>query len=174
MGNVGVIAFAFGQPGETYPIQVGPSNDKITDVTQEIVRLEGLNGNTAYVTAQWETSGLDEVPDTQVLLVSMRNDPETHYIDTKGVLDKSMEYFVREDIQRIVLVAHPLHLFFIKFLIKMKFWDTGDLVIDHQYDWMMKQVPYDRSKTNVQRWTRGPIRFVGYLVKAFVTKRHGS
>lgn len=173
MGNVGVIAFAFGQPEESHPFPVGPSNNKITEVVDLIVAHEEHDGNTAYVAAQWETSGL-EVPEGQMLLVSMRNDPETHYIDTKGVLDKSMEYFVREDIQRVVLVAHPLHLFFIKFLIKMKFWDTRDLVIDHQYDWMMKQVPYDRSKTNVQRWTRGPIRFVGYLVKAFVTKRHGS
>lgn len=172
MGNVGVIAFAFGQPGETYPIQVGPSNDRIMKIANHVIREE--KGNNVYVAVQWETSSLDEADEDQILMVSRRNDPATHYIDTKGVLDKSMEYFVHRDVERVVLVAHPLHLFFIKFLIKMKFWDIGDLVIDHQYDWMMKQVPYDRSKTNVQRWTRGPIRFVGYLVKAFVTKRHGS
>jgi len=173
MGNVGVIAFAFGQPEELRPFPVGPSNNMIRKVADQIVAQEEHRGNTVYVAAQWETSGLD-ASEERTLLVSVRNDPDTHYIDTKGVLDKSMEYFVRRDVERVVLVAHPLHLFFIKFLIMTKIWDAGDLAIDHQYDGMMREVPYDRSKTNVQGWTRGPIRFVGYLAKAFVTKRHGS
>jgi hypothetical protein len=139
MGNVGIIACAFGQQGDEKHPQAGPSNKKIKHIAWQIFTIENRLGNSPMISAQWETSiGL---PVAYIsLLVSQFGDEETHYIETKTVLDKSIAFFKEKDVDRIVLVGHPLHLFFINLLVSTGVWKVGDLKIDHQYDGLMKTV----------------------------------
>lgn len=171
MGKVGIIAFAFGQQGEKgFPL-AGPTNCKITMTTWRIYAAEKRAGNDPMIAAQWETSlGL---PRTYVRLVSQFDD-RAGYVDTKMVLDKSIEFLTENDAERVILVGHPLHLFFIKLLIKMDVWKIGNIRVDSQYDKLMKSIPYDQSPGNVQWWTRNPVVFVAYMAKALVTRKHGA
>jgi len=173
MGKVGVIAFAFGQQGEEKYPEAGPSNEAIRNAAWGIYAAEIQAGNQPMIAAQWETSlGL---PSTYIsLLVSRFENRGTDYVSTKYVLDESIAFFKAHGVKRVIFVAHPLHLFFINLLVKSGIWKVDDIKIDHQDDKRLKTIPYDRSDGNVQRWTRGPIRFVIYLAKALVTKKHGA
>lgn len=93
----------------------------------------------------------------------------THYISTKQAIDKFVSFFKEHGAERIILVAHPFHLFFIKLLIKSGAWKIKGIAIDYKYDKLMKQVPYDQPSGNVQWWTRDPISFTAYLIKTFFT-----
>lgn len=173
MGKVGVIAFAFGQQGEEKYPQPGPSNEAIRNAAWGIYSAEVQDGNQPMIAAQWETSlGL---PSTYInLLVSRFENRDTDYVSTKYVLDKSIAFFKEHGVKRVIFVAHPLHLFFINLLVKTGIWKVDGMKIDHQYDKVMKTVPYDRSPGNVQWWTRNPVAFVAYMAKAFVTNKHGA
>jgi len=76
-------------------------------------------------------------------------------------------------VTRVVIVAHPLHLQIIRTFVDLGWWSLGGMEMDEQFNKLMRSVPYDRDPGNLQPWTRDPIRFVTYLMKVLVTKRHG-
>jgi len=167
--SVGIIAFAFGQQGGKTPV-AGPSNEAISDVTEYIAEKEFELGNDTMVAAQWETKlGIQGVDFT----ASEFNSP-THYISTKDVMDSSLAFFKQQGVYRVIFVAHPFHLLFIRLLIKADVWKVEDVKIDYQYNKLLRMIPYDRSEGNIQWWTGNPVTFVTYLVKAQLTKSHGS
>lgn len=171
-GNVGIIAFAFGQQMTE---AAGPSNEAIAQIASVVRRSEQSLHNEVFLATQWEVAlCCDEGVDKPDLQVSAYGDPETHYIDTKGVLDASLKYFRQRNVKRVILVGHPFHLWFIRLLIATKLWRIGAVQLDTRYDERMIAVPYDRSPGNRQSWTRGPVVFVAYLVKALLTKKHGN
>jgi len=173
MDKVGVIAFAFGQQGEEKYPEAGPSNEAIRNAAWGIYAAEIQASNQPMIAAQWETSlGL---PSTYIsLLVSRFENRNTDYVSTKYVLDESIAFFQSHGVKRVIFVAHPLHLFFINLLVRSGIWKVGGIKIDHQDDKRLKTIPYDRSAGNVQKWTRNPVAFAAYMVKALVTGRHGA
>lgn len=172
MGKVGIFAFAFGQQGEeNYPV-AGPSNHRITMIAWRIYADEKRAGNDPMIAAQWETGiGL---PVMHVGLLVSRFGTSTHYVDTKKVFDEGIAFFKKHDVERVILVGHPINLFFIKLLIESGAWNVDGITIDHQYDKSMKAVPYDKSPGNVQWWTRNPVAFIVYMTEALLTGKHGS
>jgi hypothetical protein len=169
---VGVIAFAFGQQANE---TAGPSNEEIAKVAIAIVHDEQSVENEVYLSTQWEVEVYcDERSESADFVVSTFGDSETHYINTKDVLDASLKHFGSRNVTRVVLVGHPLHLFFIRLLIATKRWDTGDVKLDWKYRRRMSNIPYDTSPGNQQAWTRGPIVFIAYLFRALLTKKHGN
>ena len=173
MEKVGIIACAFGQQAEDKP---GPSNEWIGKVTSYIRHLEQKKGNTPFVSTQWEIAGYMDtrLGDPANFWVSVYQDSETHYIDTKGVLDRSLKYFQSKGVTRVIILAHPFHLFFIRLLITMRLWKVGKVQLDWSYSRELNFIPFDKSEGNVQSWTRGPFVFVAYLFKALLTKKHGN
>jgi len=170
--KVGVIGCAFGQQDtET----AGPSNEMIGRVVRQIVNEEQRLGNEAYISTQWEVECfLEEWAEPADFLVSEYDDPETRYIDTLGVIKKSLDIFEQLDVTRIIIVAHPLHMVFIRLLISTKIWKVGDVKVDWSYGSNMKVIPYDKSLGNQQSWTRGPFVFIAYLFKTLFTGKHGN
>lgn len=172
MEKVGVIAFAFGQ--QLLEI-AGPSNEAVARVAIDVVHAEQQLGNDTFLSTQWEIAlycnERSKKPDHEV---SSFNDPATHYINTKDALYGSLEYFKRNNIQRVIILAHPLHLWFIRHLIGFNIWRVEGFTFDRSYDKLLSKVPYDKSQGNHQWWTRGPVVFVTYLIKTLITKRHGS
>ncbi len=113
MEIVGVIAFAFGQNGEKqYPIS-GPSNRMVAKIAHDICAFERKSHNIPLLAVQWETSILGAA-DVRVSQLGT----DTHYIDTKKVLGDSVAFFKQHNVERVGLVAHPLHLFCITLLIQ--------------------------------------------------------
>lgn len=170
--TVGVIAFAFGQQvTET----AGPSNEAIARVALDVMHEEQWKSNAAVLSTQWEVAlYCDERAEPADFIVSHYDDPATHYIDTKGVFDASLGFFKSQGVRRVVLVAHPFHLLFIRLLIATKLWSIGEFQLDTTYNNSMASIPYDKSPGNRQKWTRGPVVFVAYLLKALLTKKHGN
>ena len=173
MGKVGIFAFAFGQQGEVnYPV-AGPSNHRITMTAWQIYAKEKRADNDPTIAAQWETAvGLPEM--YVGFPVSRFGSKATHYITTKYMLDEGVAYFKACGAERVIFVGHPLHLFFINLLVKTGVWDVEGMTVDHQYDKMMKTVPYDKSAGNIQWWTRNPFAFIVYMTEALFTGKHGS
>ena len=170
--RIGVIAFAFGQQ-ETHT--AGPSNEAISQIALAVVDTERAFGNEVYLATQWETAlYCDERSEHPDVRVSEFGSPATHYIDTKGVLDSSIRAFAEHGVQRLVFVAHPLHLFFIRLLVATKIWSIGNATVVNEYHSQMQSIPYDTSPGNRQSWTRGPFVFIAYLAKTLVTGRHGT
>ena len=172
MEKVGIIAFAFGQQlTET----AGPSNEAIGRAALDVAHEEQAWGNDTYLATQWEVAVYcDQRGESPEFVVSVYNDPQTHYIDTKGVLDASLEYFAAHGVTRIILVAHPAHLLAIRILIATRRWGIGNTWVDWKYNAETLRIPYDKSPGNHQKWTRGPVGFVAYLFKALLTKKHGN
>lgn len=174
MEKVGVIAFAFGQHGGNHPV-AGISNDAIARVASKICISERAHGKKIVVATQWEvahslrySSELGE-PD----FCASKFGGDTHYVDTKTVFNASMQYFKGQGVDRVIFVAHPLHLFFIHLLVETGGWYIDGLVVDHQYAKTMRHIPYDTSEGNVQWWTKGPLSFILYLAKVLLTRKHG-
>ena len=169
--NVGVIAFAYGQQRAK---TAGPSNEVIGSIALYVKCEEQKQGREVQLATQWEVDVYcDEQSQPADLRVSEYCDAETHYIDTKRALDDSLVYFKKHRVTRIILVGHSLHLWSIRLLIATKQWDVGTVTIDTRYKKRMLAVPFDKSLGNQQRWTRGPIVFIAYLVKVLLTKKHG-
>lgn len=172
MENVGIVAFAFGQQVTRAS---GPSNEAIAQVAISVAHDEQARGNNTFLSTQWEVAlhcdSRSEFPDFRV---SDYNDPKTHYIDTKGVLDASLQFFKSQDVKRVILVAHPFHLLFIRLLLATKLWRIGTVTVDTSYNKRLSVIPYDKSSGNRQSWTRGPFMFLIYLLKTLLTKKHGN
>jgi len=170
--HVGIIAFAFGQQVTQ---TAGPSNDAIAKVTLEVKDQERNDGHPVLLVTQWEValSCIErfEPPD---LAVSAYDDPSTNYLTTKEVLDLGLQYFQSRGVRRVILIAHPLHMLLIRTLLTAKAWKVGNAMIDWSYGDRMSTIPYDKSSGNRQWWTRGPVSFLWYVLRAVFTKKHGS
>jgi hypothetical protein len=170
--NVGIVAFAFGQQVTKAS---GPSNEAIAQVAISVRHDEQARGNNVFLSTQWEVAlycdARSEYPDFQV---SDYNDPKTHYIDTKGVLNASLQYFKGHDVKRVILITHPFHLLFIRLILATKLWRIGTVKLDTSYNKRLSAIPYDKSSGNRQPWTRGPFAFLIYLLKILLTKKHGN
>lgn len=180
MTRVGVIAFAFGQQADR---SSGPSNDAIAKIVREIRQSQSeanhrtlpLGASTAVVT-QWEVAialqklGVDT--DCQVSSYGSRS----HYLTSKQVLMRGLDFLCDQRIHEIVLVAHPLHLRIMYILLGLRLWRVHDhgFKINHQYDAWMKDIPYDTSEGNTQWWTRRWSTFLRYLLKTSLTRQHGK
>ena len=173
MEKVGIIGFAFGQQKK---YEAGPSNEQIAIVARYVLSEEENEGAEVFLSEQWEvavysTEELSLPPD---FWVSTFRDSETHYINTKGVLDRSLEYFQSEGVTRVIMIAHPFHLVFIRLLIAARLWKVEGVRLDWSYVKELSYIPYDKSAGNVQWWTRGPFVFTAYLFKTLLTKKHGN
>ena len=173
MEKVGIIACAFGQQAEDKP---GPSNEWIARVAVYAKSHEQQKDNTVFVATQWEVAGFmsEHLRKLADFWVSVYQDTDTHYIDTKGVLDRSLKFFKSKGVTRVIIIAHPFHLFFIRLLIALRLWKVGKVQLDWSYNRELSVIPYDKSEGNVQSWTRGPFVFIAYLFKTLLTKKHGN
>lgn len=162
---VGIIACAFGQQ-RTYV--AGPSNEAIGRVALAIrQRTDGI------IATQWEIQAcLQAVNKSADELVSFYHDDNSHYLSTEQVFMRSLAYFKAAGISEVVIVAQPLHLLVIR--CAMKQWQIDpSFHFTHAYDRLMRQIPFDTSAGNTQWWTRGPIRFTLYLIRAALLGLHG-
>lgn len=164
--GTGIIACAFGQQATN---TAGPSNEAIGDVTLQVKqRTDGL------VSTQWEVeaylSSINKPADHLVSAFAT----ETHYVPTERVVIDSLSYFEGVGgITNIVIIAQPMHLQAIRLV--MKSWEINpSLNFIRDYDQLMRQIPFDRSEGNIQHWTRGPIQFGAYLVRAKLFGTHGT
>lgn len=161
----GIIACAFGQQVTNI---AGPSNEAIGDVALRIKRLTG-----GFISTQWEVGAyLNAINKPADHLVSAFG-TKSHYVTTQQVFTDSLSYFKGVgDVTDIAIVAQPMHLMVIRLV--MKDWEIDPhLKFMRNYDQLMRQIPFDRSKGNIQKWTRGPIRFSAYLVRAKLFGIHG-
>ena len=162
----GIIACAFGQQATNI---AGPSNEAIGDVALQIKQLTG-----GFISTQWEVEAyLNSINKPADHLVSTFG-TESHYVTTEQVFTDSLSYFEYVGgVTNIVIVAQPMHLKVIRLV--MKEWEIDPhLNFIRDYDQLMCQIPFDRSEGNVQNWTRGPIRFGAYLVRAKLFGTHGE
>jgi hypothetical protein len=162
----GIIACAFGQQSTN---RAGPSNEAIGSVALQVKKLtDGL------ISTQWEVEAyLQSVGESADHLTSAFG-TESHYVTTEQVFTSSFSYFESVgDVSDIVVVAQPIHLRVIRLV--MKDWETNpDVSFVRTYDPLMHHIPFDNSEGNVQDWTRGPIRFGAYLVRAKLLGVHGN
>ncbi|MAU34180.1 hypothetical protein CL689_05905 [Candidatus Saccharibacteria bacterium] len=158
----GIIALAFG----LHKDEAGPSNEAIFEVASNIK--QQLPG--ALLASQWEVNLAANDGDVDFVVSSQAT---REYITTKEAIDRCLEEFMAAGVTRVVIVAHPLHLQIIRTFVDLGWWSLGGMEMDEQFNKLMRSVPYDRDPGNLQPWTRGPIRFVTYLMKVLVTKRHG-
>lgn len=173
VGRVGIVAFAFGQHGGEHPV-AGISNRTITCRASNIRVTERARGHEVLMATQWETALDMHHPNNTGFFCASKFGGSTQYVDTKTVFDESVRYFKHQGVDRVIFVAHPLHLFFINLLMKTGRWSVDRLTIDDQYTKGMRHIPYDTSEGNTQWWTKGPIVFVLYLAKTLLTRKHGS
>lgn len=181
---VGIIAFAFGQDGDHNFPKSGPANDAVVKRAEQIRAIERRKNNRVMLAIQWEgacSQWLDRGrpgDNVQVSNFGPHHTSSTHYVTTEYVVDESLRIFRDKGVTRVIFVAHPFHLFAINYLLKSDEWSRKlqGMTLDTQYNRERKlaRIPYDESPENVQDWTRGPIRFGGYLVRAKLTGRHGS
>lgn len=171
--TVFVIVFAFGQQRDRTQPLAGPSNEELATAATEIYMEEAVKGTATHIASQWEVIAANQRFSKFARTHLSEFSTDTHYLTTRQVLESGVEAALTAKADRLVLVAHPLHLFFIKLLIKSGAWKTGGLPVDHQYDKLMRAVPYDRSPGNIQWWTKGPLRFITYLARAAATRQHG-
>lgn len=173
-----IIACAFGQQGGDLAVS-GPSNDAIVQRAEEIRKRERSVGIRATLSLQWEGKASNYVDtdrlDSTITVSEFKS--ATHYIDTKGVLERSLAEARKRGITRIIIVAHPHHLPVINFMLKTAWKElldgfTRDTIYDQ--DPSLPKIPYDHSPGNIQWWTRNPILFYTYLVKAGFTTKHGN
>lgn len=162
----GIIACAFGQQATN---TAGPSNKAIGDIALRIKQLTG-----GFISTQWEVEAyLGAINKPADHLVSAFG-TESHYVTTEQVFTDSLSYFEEVGgVTDIVIVAQPIHLKVIRLV--MKDWEIDPhLSFIRSYDQLMHKIPFDRSEGNVQLWTRGPIRFGSYLVRAKLFGTHGT
>ena len=164
--TIAVIAFAFGQQQQYTP---GPSNEAIGTAALRIRRM-----TKGVLATQWEVDVFLRTVRQPADFVVSEYGTESHYLTTEQAFTKSLEYFDSlGDIDEIVLVAHPVHLMVLRHV--MKRWNGYSRYrFTRRYDYMLRQIPWDRSRGNTQRWTRGFLRFVIYLAKASLTGQHGE
>ena len=165
MMPIGIIACAFGQQRTN---TAGPSNEAIGRVALQIKQKTG-----AVISTQWEVEAyLRSIGESADNLVSTYAS-EDHYVTTEQVFTRSLTFFEKIGVTQAVIVAQPMHLKVIRLV--MKDWvSDSDIRFTKTYDHLMRQIPFDRSKGNRQEWTRGPIRFGAYLVRAKLFGTHGS
>ena len=162
---IGIIACAFGQQQTN---TAGPSNEAIGQVALRIK--EEID---AVISTQWEVEAyLRTIGASADNLVSTYG-AQDHYITTEQVFTRSLAFFEKAGVSEAVIVAQPMHLMAIRLVAKGWIADSGVQFISG-YSHLMRQIPFDRSEGNVQKWTRGPIRFGAYLVRAKLFGTHGS
>lgn len=181
---VGIIAFAFGQDGDHLFPKSGPANDIVVKRAEQIRTIERNKNNRVFMAVQWEgacSQWLDHSQQASTVRVSEwgpHHKSPTHYVTTEQVLDTALRYFRAHDVTRVIFVAQGFHLFAINYLLKSDEWKRGlnGLELDTQYTHKrgLVRIPYDDSHGNIQWWTRGPLRFATYLVRAKFTNHHGS
>ncbi len=175
MESVGVIAFAFGQQQRDTP-KAGPSNRAIARTTEQIAQQLERTGHAVFVATQWEVAAANRLTKHRGTRVVSEFRTTTHYVKTKQVLDESLTYFKENGVNKIIIVAHPLHRALIMTLIRTQIWPVGTLRRSQtqRFKVWMGKIPYDRSPGNLQRWTRNPFAFILYVVRAVVLGKHGS
>lgn len=172
--KVGIIVFAFGQHAEDPPV-AGMSNTVLACRASNIRIGELGRGNEVILVNQWETDLKMYYPkDNANFFCVSKVKGDTRYVDTKMVFDEGVKYLKSQGVKRVIFVAHPLHLFFINLLVKTGRWSTDGLTTDGQYAKGMRHIPFDTSEGNTQWWTKGPLVFVFYLAKTFLTRKHGA
>jgi len=161
---IGVIACAFGQQRTN---TAGPSNEAIGRVAHHIKwTTKGV------IAAQWEVEAFLQRINFPADKVIGAYGANGHYVTTEEVFAESLAYFKSVGVSEVVIVAQPLHLLVIRRA--MKGWSIDpSFHFTRAYDRLMRRIPFDRSSGNVQWWTRGPIRFVTYLVRATLFGVHG-
>lgn len=165
MMPIGIMACAFGQQG-TYT--AGPSNEAIGQVALEI-----KHATAGVIATQWEVQAhMTKIGEPADHVVSEYDTP-SHYVTTQQVFARSLAYFKTVDVSKVVIVAQPLHLKAIRLVMKDWVANSG-LSFTREYDYLMRRIPFDDSPGNVQDWTRGPLRFGAYLVRAKLFDKHGN
>lgn len=165
MMPIGIIACAFGQQDTN---TAGPSNEAIAQVALEI---KGMTNG--VISTQWEVQAhMEMIGESADHIVSEYGTP-SHYVTTEQVFARSLAYFKTVGVTEVVIVAQPMHLKVIRLVMKDWVADSG-LTFTREYDHMMHRIPFDNSPGNVQDWTRGPLRFGAYLVRAKLTGAHGN
>ena len=163
--KLGIIGLAFGMPAPTS--NDSPSNAAVARVAE---RIKFENPGSRFVT-QWEVA--DQSTGTAVNTV-ISDSTTREYITTEEALWRSVGRLTRIGINHIVIVAHPDHLRVVKLFIKLRIWRFSGVKFVTSYDARMKAIPYDRSPTNRQWWTKSRGYFAWYLVKTLFTRHHGA
>lgn len=161
-----VIACAFGQQATN---TAGPSNEAIGRVALQI-KHQTVD---AVISTQWEVEAyLKSIGESADHVVSTYG-TDSHYVTTEQVFTRSLAFGEVTGVSEVAIVAQPMHLMAIRFV--MKEWiNDPDIRFTREYDSLLRQIPFDRSEGNQQEWTRGPIRFGAYLVRAKLFGTHGK
>ncbi len=154
----GVVAFSFGnrRPGS------GPSpiNLQLAEIAHSML---SSWYSTAAVAAQSEIADhLDLRHDEKSFLITQPTDGS--YLDSAEVWRQAEEFFRQTGITRIIAVAHPfLHLQYVRHLVRR---DGFQVVPVH-----IPRLGFDRSEVNLQWWTRGRLRLIGYSISLPIMRR---
>ena len=165
--GVGIIAFSFGQRAKEPSV----INRKLAGIVKRIAAELAWNSTRWFAAAQWEVA-LQMEADGPVADCTIGLPKGEDYIDTQYVLSQGLAFLRERGVSKVILVAHPLHLFVIKLFIKLGLWNTDGFTF---IDYPMGSVGFDSSKENTQWWTRSWWQFLTYLVAMTLKlKRRGD
>jgi hypothetical protein len=155
--EVALVAFSFGLRGVDQ--EPNPCNVRLAKEVERILR----DHRPAPVCAQWEISKQlefdDHPPDLTV------PPTQNQCLSSDDVWAQAAAFLQQRGVDRVIPVAHPyLHLHRVKSLIKRSGFRVVDVRIRH--------IGFDRSRTNTQWWTKGPLRLTLYaLIQAIRGRR---
>ena len=165
--KVGVIAFAFGQArGE----RVTRSNRYIAKAAINVASIYD-----APIVTQWEVAIALESRPVPVEVVS-EYDPSAPYVTTKDAFMEAVRRLAKYGVTHVALVGHPDHVAVVRLFVRWHIWHLNpdmQLFRHAVVDRFNQTVPYDRTRMNIQRWTRSRARFRWHLVKLAFGRRHG-
>ena len=154
--TTGIIALSFTKRAH----EPGPVNRRLAHITDEVTHSLESTGEPAVVVAQSEIArALLRKPDAVVTEDdATKRDRYGHlYLDSDDVLTEAFIRFRSADITDVIIVAQPfLHLQLAQVMTK-----RAGFTVEYM---SIPPVGFDTHADNLQWWTKGPLRFVAYLL----------
>lgn len=154
---LGVVAFSFAYRGPDG--EPNPCNVRLAKAVERT--LDAVTADVVLV-AQWEVSRV--LRRTSISVDHTVEQPaDGSYLSSEQVWAEARDLFRAKGVQTVVPVAAPfLQMFKVKNLIRA----AGFRVETHR----IGHVGFDRSRLNLQWWTRGPVRLVLYALLQAATR----
>ncbi len=166
--KVGIIAFESGKSDQRSELNAGPGNFGASITARRIRLIELSRGNIPLLAAQGEAGA--NIPVSIIDLRVETGDAKLHTDDIETMYDASIAFFKKHGVKRIILVGHPTLLFFVNYFVVNSNWEGDGVTVDHQYDALMKDIPYDKSDGNKQWWMKNSLAFVLHTADALVIR----
>lgn len=156
--KIGIIGFSFALTKK----EPNLCNVKLAEEVDKLRRRELDDGNEAFVAIQWEIAealkDLETKPDYVV------NQKKGIYLNSDMVMDEVAQVLRAWEITHVIVVANPfLHLAACRTLAKK----LGFIILKRKINWI------GFCKDSLQWWTRNPMNFILYAIRAKIFGKRG-